>query len=143
MRTFGGQGNEATPFEDTTFFMSYCFPIHSYLLALNVSQVDMLSLDTQGSEVDILKSIPWEEINIRVLIIEIADITRFHKDLVDFLNLKGFVLVGHYLDYIFIKKGDLAYTRLTSFSDWYTEGKQVNGSVIFTRGLGSRGNVSS
>lgn len=142
MQTKTGQGNEATAFEDTTYFMTHCFPLYSYLLALNVTTVDMLSLDTQGSEVDILKSIPWEKINIRVLIIEMADITRFHTDLVNYLDSKGFILVGHFLDYIFIKKGDLAYTRLTSYSDWYTEAKEVNGSVIITRGFGKQGSVS-
>lgn len=48
-----------------------CFPFVSYLLALNVSKVDFLSLDTQGSEVAILKTIPLKTLKIRVIVVEV------------------------------------------------------------------------
>jgi hypothetical protein len=41
-------------------------PIYSILLALNRTTVDYFSLDVVGLELDILKTIPWSKVNIRV-----------------------------------------------------------------------------
>ncbi|KAK3856135.1 hypothetical protein Pcinc_037516 [Petrolisthes cinctipes] len=134
MKTSDGlEGNDG-PLDEggKYFFMVHCFPLHSYLLALNVTTIDMLSLDTQGSEVDILKSIPWEKVNIRVLVIEVTDLAHFQTDLVEYLKGKGFVLVGNFLDYVFVKKGDSAYSRLLSHGDWYIEAREDKGNIIFT-----------
>jgi hypothetical protein len=43
-----------------------CFPLYSYLLALNRTKVDYFSLDVEGSELDILRNIPFEKLDIRV-----------------------------------------------------------------------------
>jgi hypothetical protein len=43
-----------------------CFPLYSYLLALNRTTVDYLSLDVEGSELEILKTVPFEKLDIRV-----------------------------------------------------------------------------
>ena len=43
-----------------------CFPIFSILTALNVTTVDYFSLDVEGNEFDILKTIPWKKVNIKV-----------------------------------------------------------------------------
>jgi len=43
-----------------------CFPLFSLLTALNVTEVDYLSLDVQGPELKILKTIPYEKVNIKV-----------------------------------------------------------------------------
>ncbi|CAL4183821.1 unnamed protein product, partial [Meganyctiphanes norvegica] len=47
-----------------------CFPLASYLLALNVSTVDFLSLDIQGSEMAVLDTLPWDSVNFRALVVE-------------------------------------------------------------------------
>ena len=43
-----------------------CFPIFSILTALNVKTVDYFSLDVEGNELDVLRTIPWDKVNIRV-----------------------------------------------------------------------------
>lgn len=106
---------------EETYQATYCFPLHSYLLALNVTTVDLLSLDTQGSEVNIIKTIPWGEVVIRVVVMEVLDHTHYHAELVEYMRGKGFVLVGRFVDYIFVREGDSAHTRLLSFDDWKLE----------------------
>ncbi|KAK2154876.1 hypothetical protein LSH36_255g03008 [Paralvinella palmiformis] len=40
-----------------------CFPLASMLRAINVSRVDYLSLDVEGSELDILDSLPYDTVS--------------------------------------------------------------------------------
>jgi len=43
-----------------------CFPLYTYLLALNVTVIDYFSLDVEGSELNVLKTIPFDKIDIKV-----------------------------------------------------------------------------
>ena len=45
-----------------------CLPFFSILEALGNPQVDYFSLDVEGSELSILKTIPWEQVKIKVRI---------------------------------------------------------------------------
>ena len=45
-----------------------CFPLSWILEALNVTKVDLLSLDVNGPELEVLQNIPWHELNITVRI---------------------------------------------------------------------------
>ena len=45
-----------------------CLPLYSILLALDNPIVDYFSLDVEGAEMGILKSIPWHKVNIKVKI---------------------------------------------------------------------------
>lgn len=47
-----------------------CFPLYSILLALGNPRVDFLSLDIEGSEMDVLRTIPFDKIDIELLLIE-------------------------------------------------------------------------
>ena len=44
-----------------------CFPLVSLLLAANLTSVDYFSLDVEGQEFNVLKSISWDRINIKVI----------------------------------------------------------------------------
>jgi FkbM family methyltransferase len=44
-----------------------CYPLANILAAANVSRLDLLSLDVQGAELDILRTIPWDVIDIQVI----------------------------------------------------------------------------
>ena len=57
--------NEGKMKADFIFVQS--LPIYSILLALNRTTVDYFSLDVVGLELDILKTIPWSKVNIRVI----------------------------------------------------------------------------
>lgn len=47
-----------------------CFPLQSLLAAIGRTTVDFFTLDTQGHEFEILKGIPFLELNIKVLVVE-------------------------------------------------------------------------
>ena len=47
-----------------------CFPLFSILQAIGVDTIDYFSLDVEGPELEILKTIPWNKIRINVLTIE-------------------------------------------------------------------------
>ena len=44
-----------------------CFPLVSLLLAANLTSVDYFSLDVEGQEFNVLKSIPFDRMNIKVI----------------------------------------------------------------------------
>lgn len=42
-----------------------CFPLYSMLLAVGNPTVDYMSLDIEGAELAVLRSIPWDKVDIR------------------------------------------------------------------------------
>jgi len=47
-----------------------CFPLTSILDALNIHHIDYLSLDVEGSEIEILRTVNWRKLTVDVLTIE-------------------------------------------------------------------------
>jgi len=47
-----------------------CFPLMSILDALNMHHIDYLSLDVEGSEIEILRTVNWRKLTVDVLTIE-------------------------------------------------------------------------
>ena len=43
-----------------------CFPLHSILFAIGNPSIDYFSLDIEGLELDVLKTIPWDKVDIKV-----------------------------------------------------------------------------
>jgi FkbM family methyltransferase len=43
-----------------------CLPLYSILLAVNRTTVDVFSLDIEGNELDVLKTIPFDKVDIKV-----------------------------------------------------------------------------
>lgn len=85
-----------------------CFSFYSILLAVGNPVVDYFSLDVEGAELPILKSIPWDKVNIKVMSIEVnhSDGNKIDK----FMRSKGYKLVrqvpssSNPQDNIYIKK---------------------------------------
>ena len=49
-----------------------CYPLYSLLLAIGrTDQVDLLSLDIEGAELAVLRAIPWDKVNIELVMIEV------------------------------------------------------------------------
>jgi hypothetical protein len=46
-----------------------CIPITTLLLALNKREVDYFSLDVEGNELDVLRTIDFDKINIKVILL--------------------------------------------------------------------------
>ncbi len=49
------------------FFQFQCFPLYSLLLAMGNPTVNLFILDIEGSEYQVLKTIPWDKVDIEVL----------------------------------------------------------------------------
>ena len=72
--------------------LAQCFPVYSLLLALNRTTVDYFSLDVEGSELQILKTIPFDKVDIKVLTVEY--IAKQKKSPIeDFMHSKGYISV--------------------------------------------------
>lgn len=92
----------------SSYFKAQCFPVISYLLALNQTSIDFFSLDTQSSEWDILKNFPFDKIKVTLMVIERSGnrIPPIDQEFKDYFTKKGFVLIGCLgePDYIFLNK---------------------------------------
>lgn len=88
-----------------------CFPFHHLMAALNVTTVNYFSLDIEGYELEVLKTIPFDEINIETLSVEFAHVEVGKKELIDFMSSKGYYVYSFVVrtdhlahDIIFVKK---------------------------------------
>ncbi len=68
-----------------------CFPLESILLALNQTHVDYFSLDVEGLELDILKTIPFNRIQIDTLSVEYIHGKGGKKAYTEYMETKGYV----------------------------------------------------
>jgi len=86
-----------------------CIPIFSVLLALNVTTVDFFTLDVEGSQLDILRTIPFDSILIKIFCIEWHLVPEGKAELRRFVESKGYKLIadikqGSSADFIFVHK---------------------------------------
>nr|CAH0100586.1 unnamed protein product [Daphnia galeata] len=51
-------------------FTTQCFPLYSVLLAVNRTKLDWFRLSARGLELRILKTIPWNKVNVTILYVE-------------------------------------------------------------------------
>ena len=54
-----------------------CLPLYSILLALDNPTIDYFSLDIEGSELDVLKTIPFDKVDIKVCFQSCFSISHF------------------------------------------------------------------
>ncbi|XP_021926612.1 protein Star-like isoform X2 [Zootermopsis nevadensis] len=87
-----------------------CFPLYSYLLALNRTTVDYFSLDVEGSELEVLNTIPFEKLDIRTMSVEFVHVKKGKDFLREFVERRGYVLHSEVVhennlanDFIFVK----------------------------------------
>lgn len=82
------------------------------MLALNRTVVDFFSLDVEGDELNVLKTIPFDKLTIKMLAVEYIHETGGHGQLQQFMESKGYETLlkmqrddGGVNDLIFRKKG--------------------------------------
>ena len=69
-----------------------CYSLNNILEENNIYHIDYLSIDTEGGELDILKSIDFEKYDIDVISVE----NNFHDhEFQIFLKKKGYILVAN------------------------------------------------
>jgi len=73
-----------------------CFPFFSFMAALEVETVDFLSLDVEGLELSILKTIPFSRLRIRVMAVEVVNSPKVATELKAFLEPHGFRTLGSF-----------------------------------------------
>jgi len=83
-----------------------CFPLESLLLALNRTRVDYFSLDVEGFELDVLRSLPLERLDIDVISVEFLHArepaTEYRRLLADY-DYTLYDTVKS-MDFVFVKK---------------------------------------
>lgn len=94
-----------------------CVPFYTIMLALNRTTVDYFSLDVEGNELDILKTIPFKEMDIKVISAEFfhtAENGNSKEEMRRFMSDNGYdvhSIVTHPLnlanDFIFVKRGTI------------------------------------
>ncbi|XP_060601227.1 protein Star-like isoform X1 [Ruditapes philippinarum] len=89
-----------------------CFPLYSILLALGQVNVDFLSLDVEGDELNVLKTIPWDKVYMKMLTVEYVHEIGSSGELKKYVEKQGYDSLlqvskggGGVNDIIFRKKG--------------------------------------
>lgn len=88
-----------------------CFPFDSYMLALNKTRVDYFSLDVEGAELDILKTIDFNKYDISTLSVEFIHDVDGKVAIKEYMTGKGYFVLTEVThpnwlanDFIFVKK---------------------------------------
>ncbi|CAL4071388.1 unnamed protein product, partial [Meganyctiphanes norvegica] len=55
---------------------SQCLPLYTLLKAIGKDHVDLISLDVEGAEMGVLKSLPWHKMTVDVWMIEHRSINQ-------------------------------------------------------------------
>ena len=92
-----------------------CFPLYSMLLAVGRTHIDYFSLDVEGAELEILRTIPFEKVTIDILTIEYfvyGDPAATSRKLYKIREL--FRRTGLYREIGFVSHLDIVFKRLES-----------------------------
>ena len=85
-------------FSTLIFFQVQCFPTYSVLAALGNPTVDYFSLDVEGAEFPILKTIPWDKMTVKLLGIEINHLGKVFEgtwqDVSKYLFNEDFIMIA-------------------------------------------------
>lgn len=92
INTYGGEKN---------IFNSDCMDINDILNLLSVKKIDLLSMDTEGSELNILKHIDFSKYDIEIIVVEVL----YNKsDILDYMTCVGYSKIEEVgYDWIFKK----------------------------------------
>ncbi|XP_011630794.1 uncharacterized protein LOC105422916 isoform X1 [Pogonomyrmex barbatus] len=67
-----------------------CFPLTLYIAALGIKTIDYFSLDIEGNEIDVLETIPFNEVDIKTLSVEYIHNAKGRKYLIDMMEHRGY-----------------------------------------------------
>ena len=70
-----------------------CFPLYSILLALNQTNVDYLSLDIEGDELYVLKTVPFDKLHFNLMTVEAGHPANRSIDIKAFMGRQGYQFV--------------------------------------------------
>lgn len=88
-----------------------CLPLTLYIAALGVKTVDYFSLDIEGNEIDVLETVPFNEVDIKALSVEYIHNAKGRKYLIDMMEHRGYYVYSFVThpdnlanDIIFVKR---------------------------------------
>ncbi len=82
-----------------------CFSLNTILTAIGVNSIDYFSLDVEGGEMDVLKSIKFDRVHVKTLTIEHNGFEDIKNTIVAHLTSNGYSLAkSDHQDAYFIKK---------------------------------------
>ena len=91
-----------------------CFPFETMMTALNVSTIDYFSLDVEGAELDILRTIPFNKFDIKTLSVEFIHDAEGKVAIKEHMLRHGYLVHSEVThpnwlanDFIFVKKSFL------------------------------------
>ncbi|XP_055640105.1 protein Star isoform X2 [Toxorhynchites rutilus septentrionalis] len=83
-----------------------CFPVYTLMLAVNRTSIDLLSLGCQGQELQILQTIPFDRVHVKVISIHLVhyyeedemmiDVDEYVQNITRFLLSKSYKMVRSY-----------------------------------------------
>ena len=86
-----GQGSKITD-QGAGAFRVPCFTFSSIMSAFKLQSIDYFSLDVEGFELDVLKTIPYDKYDIKTLSVEYAHSPGGKKPIVDFMQSNGYTV---------------------------------------------------
>jgi len=102
--------------EGEEFIKLQCLPLFSLLSALNNPTVNLLSLDIEGAEFEVFKTIPWENVDIEVIVTELLHAGEVfpgtRQEIIEYLETKNYQYVGNIFDDVFVRQ-DLLGSKYT------------------------------
>lgn len=69
-----------------------CFPLYTYLLALNMTHIDYLSIDVEGAELEVLKNLPFQRLSIQTLSVEFAHVPGGKDAIAEYMLSQDYVI---------------------------------------------------
>ncbi|RXG58763.1 Protein Star [Armadillidium vulgare] len=82
-----------------------CYPLYSLMVATDLTTVDFLSLDIESMELKVLETIPWDDVDIKAILVEFQFIPEGKTFLKQFLEHKNYKLVKELAkNYFFVKQ---------------------------------------
>lgn len=67
-----------------------CFTLQTLMLALNRTHIDYLSLDVEGLELEVLKTIPFQKLTITAITVEYNHVPGGRTGLINYMERKGY-----------------------------------------------------
>lgn len=82
-----------------------CFPLYSLLLATNITNIDFFSLESGGTELQVLETIPFDKVKIAIIDVHL-NISDMEKDTIKhFLATKSYMFMQNFnSSYVFVLK---------------------------------------
>ncbi|KAL7636874.1 UNVERIFIED_CONTAM: hypothetical protein RMT77_012632 [Armadillidium vulgare] len=82
-----------------------CYPLFSLMVAANLTTLDLFSLDLESVEVKVLKTIPWDEVDIKSILVEVNHIPEGRDFLTQYMKQNNYKLYKKLdIDYFFVKQ---------------------------------------